>query len=44
MTDRLVNVRRRNPWYGRTQQSLDGDWVLRAGWWYWIVRGQEAET
>ena len=32
----LVNVRRSNPWYGRSLQTLAGDWVLRAGWFHWI--------
>lgn len=34
----LRNVLRLNPWYRRNLQTLDGDWVLRDGWWYWIPR------
>lgn len=36
--DVLVNVRRLNRWYGRTLQSLTGDWVLRDGWYHWAAR------
>lgn len=39
----LVNVLRLKRWYRRTFQSLEGDWVLRNGWWYWIERPEEVE-
>lgn len=39
--DKLVNVRRLNPWYRRTLQTLDGDWVLRNGWFFWVERGRK---
>lgn len=31
----MRNVKRLNRWYGRTLQTLTGDWVLTAGWWHW---------
>lgn len=31
-------VRRLNPWYGRTLQTMKGDWVLREGQWVWLPR------
>ncbi len=27
-----------NHWYRRTWQSLEGDWVLRDGWFSWVLR------
>jgi hypothetical protein len=34
----LVNVLRLNPWYRSSPKTLTGDWVLRLGWWHWVVR------
>jgi len=34
----MRNVLRLNRWYRRTWQTFDGDWVLRAGWLYWVER------